>query len=218
MADFATQRRMMVDGQVRTADVTDRRLIGAMLDLPREKFVPEASAPLAYLDLDVPLADAQGESSRRLLKPMVLAKLVQALDIVEGQKVLDVGCATGYAAALMARLGANVVALEQDDALARVARTNLAGLAELVQGWLADGYPAGAPYDLILVEGRVEIAPEGLCGQLAEGGRLICIEGEGPGGKAMLYQREASGISRRAVFDTAGPALPGFVRPPAFVF
>jgi protein-L-isoaspartate(D-aspartate) O-methyltransferase len=218
MADFATQRRMMVDGQVRTADVTDRRLIGAMLDLPREKFVPEASAPLAYLDLDVPLADAQGESSRRLLKPMVLAKLVQALDIVEGQKVLDVGCATGYAAALMARLGANVVALEQDDALVRVARTNLAGLAELVQGRLADGYPAGAPYDLILVEGRVEVTPEGLCGQLAEGGRLICIEGEGPGGKAMLYQREASGISRRAIFDTAGPALPGFVRPPAFVF
>lgn len=209
---------MMVDGQVRPADVTDRRLIGAMLDLPREKFVPEASAPLAYLDLDLPLADAQGKSSRRLLKPMVLAKLVQTLDIVEGQKALDVGCATGYAAALMARLGASVVALEQDEALARVARANLAGLAEVVQGRLADGYPAGAPYDLILVEGRVEIAPDGLCTQLAEGGRLVCIEGEGPGAKAMLYQRDPAGVSKRAVFDTAGPALPGFVRPPAFVF
>jgi len=97
MTDFATERRNMVDGQVRTADVTDLRIISAMLDVPRERFVPPQAAAIAYLDLDLPV----GESGRRLLKPMVLAKLIQAADIAATDRVLDVGCATGYGAAVL---------------------------------------------------------------------------------------------------------------------
>ncbi len=216
MADSATLRRMMVDGQVRTADVTQWPLIQAMLDVPRERFVADAQAGLAYLDLDMPA----GEGGRRLLKPMVLAKMLQALDVSSGTRVLDVGCATGYAAALLARLGASVVALEEEPDLAAKARANLAGLdhVEVVQGRLADGYASGAPYQAILVEGATELDPHGLCRQLADGGRLICIRGNGPAGKVTVYSRSGDDITPRTIFDAAGPALPGFVRPLTFVF
>lgn len=217
MADFTTQRRMMVDGQIRTADVTDRALLGAFLAVPRERFVPEPA--LAYLDRDLPLSPS-GKGARCMLKPMLLAKMLQALEIGEGQTVLAVGCNTGYAAALLARLGAAVTALEEDAALAGGARANLAKLAgvEVVQGRLADGHAAAAPYDAILVEGRVETAPDSLCRQLAPGGRLVCIQGEGAASKVMLYRRDAEGVSARAIFDGAAPVLPGFARPAAFVF
>lgn len=216
MTDSTTLRRMMVDGQIRTADVTDRPLIQAMLDLPRERFVAAAQTGLAYLDLDLPVGDGR----RRLLKPMALARMLQALDLSAGTRVLDVGCATGYAAALMARLGAAVVALEEQPDLAAQARANLAGLdaIEVVGGKLADGWAARAPYDAILVEGAIEIEPETLCRQLADGGRLVCIRGTGPTAKATLYRRDADDISQRALFDAAGAALPGFARPAVFAF
>src|SRR5687768_4405482 len=155
MFDFAAARRMMVDCQVRTSDVTDQRIIAAMQDLPRERFVPERNASLAYLDLDVPVT--AGTPARRLLKPMVLAKLVHAAEIGPQDRVLDVACATGYSTALLARLARNVVALEEDVTLARHARENLAALgvanAEVVSGALPDGWQAGAPYDVIFVNG-----------------------------------------------------------------
>ena len=115
MTDFAAARRNMVDGQVRTTDVTDLRITAAMLEVPREAFLPPAKAGLAYLDLDVPF----GEDGRRLMKPMVLAKLIQAIDLSSTDRVLDVGCVTGYAAAVLARIVHEVVALEQDAGLAR---------------------------------------------------------------------------------------------------
>jgi protein-L-isoaspartate(D-aspartate) O-methyltransferase len=216
MADFETLRRMMVDGQVRTADVTQWPLIQAMLDLPREHFVPDSQAGLAYLDLDLPV----GDGTRRLLKPMVLAKMLQALDISADSSVLDVGCATGYAAALMARLGASVVALEEQPQLAAKARANLAGHAnvEVVEGPLVDGYRSRAPYGAILVEGAIELDPEELCRQLADGGRLICIRGSGPAGKVVIYSKNAADITPRTAFDAAGPTLPGFAKPLAFAF
>jgi protein-L-isoaspartate(D-aspartate) O-methyltransferase len=216
MADSATLRRMMVDGQVRTADVTDRPLIHALLEVPRERFVPAAQSALAYLDLDIPV----GEGNRRLLKPMVLAKMLQALDLSAGQRVLDVGCATGYAAAVMAQLGASVVALEEERGLAAQARANLAGLGsvDVVEGLLAEGYPARAPYDAILVEGAIELDPAMLCSQLGHGGRLICIRGAGPASKVVLYLNDGTDITPRTVFDAAGPVLPGFARPPVFAF
>ena len=125
MLDFAAARRMMVDGQVRTQDVTNLDLIAAMLEVPRERFVPPARAQLAYLDLDVAVSEpGQGAPARHLLKAMVLAKLLQAADLQPGDSVLDVGCATGYSSAILARLARSVVAVEEDRALARTAEQN----------------------------------------------------------------------------------------------
>ena len=129
MTDFAKMRRMMVEGQVRTSDVLDPRLLAAMLDIPREKFVPAGKTGLAYLDLDIPVGEASADhGARRLLKPMVLAKLVQALRLEETDRVLDVGCATGYSSALLSRLAGSVVALEEDPGLVRHALGALAAL------------------------------------------------------------------------------------------
>jgi protein-L-isoaspartate(D-aspartate) O-methyltransferase len=213
MTDFAAARRNMVDGQVRTQDVTDQRLIAALLEIPRERFVPPAKAALAYLDLDVPLEDG----GRKLLKPMVLAKLIQAAAPKSADRVLDVGCGTGYSSALLARLGGEVIALEDDAALARQARKNLGDQAKVVTGSLTEGWAGGAPYDVILLNGASEIVPQSLFGQLKAGGRLVCVLGATPG-KGMLYLRSGEEVSGRALFDAAAPPLPGFAKSPAFVF
>jgi protein-L-isoaspartate(D-aspartate) O-methyltransferase len=220
MIDFAAARRMMVDGQVRTADVTDLRLLAAMQDLPRERFFPENKAALAYLDLDLAVSEA-GAPVRRLLKPMVLAKLIQAAAVEATDRVLDVGCATGYSTAVLAHLASSVVGLEEDAALARQAAAALAvaGIAnaKVVRGTLAQGHPADAPYDVIVIEGSGEIVPDALFDQLKDGGRLVGVLGRGPG-KAMLYQRIDGEVSGRPIFDAAAASLPGFARPPEFVF
>lgn len=216
MTDFATARRHMVDGQVRTADVTDLRIISAMMDIPRERFVPPASAGLAYLDLDLPV----GDGSRRLLKPMVFAKLTQAADIASSDRVLDVGCATGYGAAVLGRLAGQVTALEQDAGLAQAARTALAGQSKvtLVTGPLTAGWPQGGPYDVIVLEGATEIEPRAFLNQLREGGRLVCVLGSAPGAKAMLYCRSGQELGGRPIFDAAAALLPGFAEAPVFAF
>jgi protein-L-isoaspartate(D-aspartate) O-methyltransferase len=220
MVDFAAARRMMVDCQVRTSDVTDLRLIAAMMAVPRERFVPESKAELAYLDMDLPVTAA---GPRSLIKPMVLAKLIQAAEIAENDHVLDVACTTGYSAAVIAQFAGSVVALEQDPALAQAARDNLAALgasnATVVTGPLVEGWPAGAPYDVILVGGAAEVLPEALSRQLKDGGRLVGVFGRAPVSKAMLYHRRGDGeASGRPIFDAAAPPLPGFAEPPAFVF
>jgi protein-L-isoaspartate(D-aspartate) O-methyltransferase len=215
MTDFAAARRHMVDGQVRTADVTDLRIISAMLEVPRERFMPQASASLAYLDLDVPAG-----ASRRLLKPMVLAKLIQAADIAPTDRLLDAGCATGYAAAVLARIAGEVVALEQDTGLAKVATEALTGMSNVsvVGGPLSDGWPQGAPYDVVVLEGATEVVPRALCRQLVDGGRLVCVLGAGPGSKATLYRRNGAEIGGRAIFDASAALLPGFAKTPVFSF
>lgn len=220
MLDFATARRMMVDGQVRTMDVTDPRLIAAMLNLPRERFVPQSKTALAYLDFDVPVAE--DSTSRRLLKPMVLAKLVHAAEIRAGDDVLDVGCATGYSSALLAQLARSVVALEEDPALAKQAEQNLAALGvrnvSVVRGPLVAGWRERAPYDAIVLNGASEVVPEDLCRQLRDGGRLVCVLGRVPAAKAMVFRCVNGDTSGRPIFDAAAPVLPGFTRPQAFVF
>jgi protein-L-isoaspartate(D-aspartate) O-methyltransferase len=223
MSAFATARRSMVDSQVRPSDVTDLRLIAAMLELPRERFVPPAKADLAYLDLDVPVVVAPpGAPVRRLLKPMVLAKLIQAAEVTESARVLDVGCATGYSSALLARLADHVVALEAEPELVELARAALAATAttrvSLVTYPLAEGWPADAPYDVIVINGAVEVMPEALLGQLKDGGRLVCVRRGAPAGQAMLYRRFGTEVSGRPIFDATAPLLPGFSRPAAFVF
>jgi protein-L-isoaspartate(D-aspartate) O-methyltransferase len=223
MIDFALARRMMVDGQVRTSDVTDLRIIAAMLELPRERFVSAADTDLAYLDTDVPaIQGTGGEQVRHLLKPMVLAKLVQAAAVKPDDRVLDVGCATGYSSALLARLARSVVALEQDPALVRLARDNLqavgAGNATVVTGPLTEGWRPDAPYDVVFVNGATENMPRTLCHQLKDGARLVAVVGRAPMGRAMLYCSVRGDVSGRPIFDAAAPLLPGFAAPPAFVF
>jgi protein-L-isoaspartate(D-aspartate) O-methyltransferase len=221
MLDFAAARRMMVDGQVRTADVTDPRILSAMLDLPREQFFPEDKASLAYLDLDVAVSEAGGPV-RRLLKPMVLAKLIHTANLAETDHVLDVGCATGYSTAVLGRLARSVVGLEEDATLARQASGMLAGAgvtnAKVVTGALVKGWAAEGPYDVILLEGATETVPMALVEQLKIGGRLACVLGSGQAGKAMIYRRAEGDLSGRAVFDAAAPLLPGFAKSQEFVF
>lgn len=223
MTDFVKMRRMMVDGQVRPSDITDPRLIDAMLDIPREAFLPASKAALAYLDQDLPIGGpGEGGAVRAMLKPMVLAKLIQALDLQDGDRVLDVGCLTGYSSAILGRLAMSVVALEEDTALVGEARTALAKAGapdiRVVSGPLTDGYPADSPYDAILVNGAVETRPEGLFRQLRDGGRLVCIQGGGPASKAMLYRLDFGDVGGRTIFDATAPVLPGFAARPAFVF
>jgi len=218
MADYAQARRVMVDRQVRTADVTDLRIISALLEVPRDMFVPAARRAIAYLDLDVPV----NEQGRVLLKPMVFAKLLQAAGIGETDRVLDVGCATGYSAGVLAKLAGEVVALEEDAALARGAGETLAQIGartvSVVSGALVAGWAQRAPYDVIVLEGAAEVVPDSLLSQLAEGGRLVAVVGSGPMGKATLYRRAGRHATAQPVFDAAAPLLPGFIKPAAFVF
>ncbi len=213
---------MMVDGQIRPADITDPNVLGAMLRLPREKFLPAAKAALAYLDLDIPLDGLPGGAGRYLLKPMVIAKLIHSAEIGPTDRVLDVGCGTGYASAILSTLAGSVFALEENPALARAAEGVLKelGLANVtvVTGPLKDGWPAVAPYDVILLHGATEIVPRPLLGQLKDGGRLVGILGTGPAARAMLYRADHGDVSGRPIFDTTAPLLPGFSSTPAFVF
>lgn len=222
MIDFAAARRMMVDGQVRTSDVTNLRLIAAMLEVPRERFLPEGQAALAYVDRDVPVGAAGEGGPRRLIKPMVLAKLMQAAEIGEGDHVLDVGCATGYSSAVLARLAGSVVALEDDPVLARRAVETLQAMGTskvtVVTGPLSAGWPAAAPYDVIFLNGATEVAPRTLLQQLKGGGRLVGVLGRAPNGRAMLYRASGADPSGRPIFDAAAPVLPGMARPETFVF
>lgn len=218
--DFARARLNMVEGQIRPNKVTDPRILAAMLELPRERFLPDHLRPFAYLDEDIPLG-----GGRALMEPMVLARLVQAAEIAASDRVLVVAAGAGYGAALCGRLAAAVVALEAPGepvarlraALAAVGAANV----RAVGGPVADGWPAEAPYDAILIEGAVEVVPEAILAQLVEGGRLVTVERSGrPGvlGTAVRYLRAAGTATRLALFDAGTPLLPEFRRKRGFVF
>ena len=216
--DYATARLNMVESQVRTNKVTDSKVVDALLAVPRERFVPEKLRGVAYVDEDLPLGGA-----RYLLEPMVLARLLQTAEIKPSHRVLDVGAATGYATAILARLAASVVGLEQEPRLAEEARRNLHELminnASIVVGDLAAGNPKSAPYDLILVNGAIAGVPPALKAQLAEGGHLATVIKAGAGlGQATLFTRVGDTLSGRVIFDAGTPLLPGFVPEESFVF
>lgn len=218
--DFARARRTMVDTQIRVNDVTDPTIIEALLAVPREDFVPESRRELAYLDDDLPVVEPEhGKPGRYLMEPMILAKMLQAANLTPDGKVLHIGAATGYTSAVLARLVAHVTAVEEDSALAAVARDKLAGATvTVIEGPHAEGAAAGAPYDVILIEGSVERVPDGLFGQLAEGGRLVAVVGQGRAAKCIVYTQLNGETSALPVFDAALPPLPGFWVPCGFVF
>lgn len=223
MSDYATARLNMVESQVRPNQVTDGRILQAMLEIPREAFVPASMRSLAYIDEDIRLRSAGRDApARSLMAPMPLARLIQLADIEASDLVLDVGCASGYSTAILARLAESVVGLECDEALAESAGKTLMELeadnAAVVTGPLADGYAEEGPYDVILLNGSVPQDPDALLAQLRDGGRLVAVVAEHGFGKATLFQNTSSVISRRPAFDAGAPPLPGFERAAAFVF
>jgi protein-L-isoaspartate(D-aspartate) O-methyltransferase len=214
---YDTARNLMVDSQVRPNKVTDPRIIAAMRSLPRERFVPPHLAPLAYSDADVPLGNG-----RAMVEPMVIARLVQLAAARGGERALVVGAGSGYGAALLAACGAVVTALEDDAGLLALARGALAEVAgvTLVSGALANGWGAGAPYDIVFIEGAVEEIPPALTAQLRAGsGRLVAVRAA-PGrvGQAVLGELASTGLNLRPDFDCGAPVLPSLRREPGFVF
>ncbi len=211
----------MVDGQIRTNKVVDPALIDAMRELPRELFVPGPKRAVAYIDEDVEVAPG-----RFLTEPMILARLLQAAQLDPDTIALDIGPATGYSTALLARLAGTVVGIESDKGLAEEADRLLQHLgidnATVICAEMRAGYPKQAPYDVILINGAVDEVPTELIDQLSEGGRLVTVVGGadviGTVGRATVMVKASGTISPRAIFDAATPTLPGFERRPGFTF
>lgn len=211
----------MVNGQIRPNRVTNNALIAALNTVPRERFVPKGSEAVAYLDGAISVG-----GGRALLEPMVFARLLQEAAVSPQDKVLDVGCATGYSTAILAQLAASVVAVESDAALASFAKEAVAPIADsavVVQGALADGHAASGPYDLIVLgNGAVGEVPEALFAQLAEGGRLIAIIVQDHPiarvGQVRIYRKVGGSVSSTSIFETMAPILPGFAPKSRFVF
>jgi protein-L-isoaspartate(D-aspartate) O-methyltransferase len=221
MSGFVTARQKMVDGQVRPSDVTDIRILDAMLAVPREAFVPASQRALAYLDLDLDIGAGTG-ARRFLIKPLVTGKMLQAAEIKEGDKVLVAGTAAGYTAAVVARLAGQVFATESDPA--EVAKTS-AVLADLglsnvtfLATAAAEGNSGSGPYDVIVLDGATEVVPERLYGQLKEGGRLVGVFANTKPPRAMIVTHTHGDFGSRPLFDATAPVLPGLERLPAFVF
>jgi protein-L-isoaspartate(D-aspartate) O-methyltransferase len=215
-ADFGLARNLMVDGQLRPNKVADRRIIDAMRSLPRETFVPPQIANLAYIDQELAVG-----AGRSMLTPLVIARLLQLARPRAGETALVVGCGTGYGAAILAACGVLVTALEQEPALIAIARRSLGEHTSivLVEGPLAEGYAANAPYDLVVIEGAVAAIPEIVGRQVAASGRLVTIIKEnGVAGYAALAEPTTGGLRAQAAFDANAPLLPGLAPAKSFTF
>ncbi|MGE0153615.1 MAG: protein-L-isoaspartate O-methyltransferase [Reyranellaceae bacterium] len=218
MVDFAQARQNMVDGQLRPNRVTNPALLGAVGEIPRERFLPSELQRVAYVDDDIPLPNG-----RAMLEPLVVCRLIQAADPRPSDVALDIGCGAGYTSALLSRLASTVFGIDSDPALVQQAAANLAALGAdnvvvstrpMEQGWAEH-----KPYDVIVIGGAVEIMPAALLDQLAEGGRLVAVVTDGqPMGVARLYRKVAGAVSSRPLFDAGCRLLPGFGRPQQFVF
>ncbi|MEP3278526.1 MAG: protein-L-isoaspartate O-methyltransferase [Stappiaceae bacterium] len=223
MADYQTARVRMVDNQLRTNDVTDRRVLSAMGAIPREMFVPASKRPTAYIDDDVCVSPASEDTpARYLLKPHVLAKLLQLAEFETSDLALVVGCASGYSAAVIAQIAESVVGLEVSEKLASEASETISELGidnvAVLSNKLTDGLKSEGPYDVIIVDGAVSQVPEALKEQLKDKGRLVVIRGQGLAGQAYLYRRSGEAISGVAAFNASAPTLPGTEQPSEFVF
>jgi len=213
--NFLGMRRAMVESQLRTNDVNDPTVIAAILAVPREAFVPEARKDTAYVDRPVPLGGA-----RALNAPLATARLIVAAQVRKGEKVLLIGGATGYAAALLAELGASVVAIESDEHLVAMASSALSGRSGVTveTADLANGFPQGAPYDVILVDGAIEAFPSGLADQLKIGGRAVFGRVDRGVTRLCSGTRSAGGFGAVPFLDAEAVILPGFAAPKSFTF
>ncbi len=215
--DLARARDIMVESQVRTADVTDTRILRAMRSLPRERFAPAQKRSLAYADLEL-----EPSPGRTLLRPRDLAKLVQEIKPQAHERALEVAGATGYGAAVLAACCKEVITLDPDPDLSFAAQAALesCGLANVktVSTAAIDGWKDEAPYDVIMLNGAAEIVPEAWLEQLAPGGRLGVIVRQGPAGAARIYTRAEGATAYRTAFDAFPPIAPGLQRPPSFAF
>jgi protein-L-isoaspartate(D-aspartate) O-methyltransferase len=203
------RRLQMVNGQLRTGGVVDKVVLAAFLEVARQHFVAPAQASLAYLDRELP---ARGAKFRRLLAPMVLARMLQAATVVPSDRVLDVGGGSGYGAAILASIGAKVVLLESDAGAAETAKNELRDRANVtvVVGPLDSGAAALAPFDLIVVEGAFGVFPDSLIALIADSGRLVGIDASSDSSQAVVYEKSGGGVSRRVLFETKADLLDGF--------
>lgn len=215
MLDYAQARRLMVDCQLRTFDVNDVAVLDAFGEVPRERFVPAGREEFAYIDQTLRLG-----TERAMPAPMLLARMIQALEVDTGARILDVATGYGYGAAILARLGAEGVALESDPALAAAARDNLAAHTGITvtEGPIEAGAAQSGPFDAILVNGRVEIRPQSLLDQLRDGGRLVCVMGRDRAAKATVFVRAGDAFGARPLFDAALPPLAAFAADAGFAF
>ncbi len=212
---FESARFNMIEAQVRANDVTDVRIHAALNAVMREKFIPTAKRALAYADVPVEIVPG-----RYLLDPRSFAKAIQLARITAEDKVLDVGCGTGYSSAVLGRLARTVVALEQDADLVRIASGLLENQpnVQITQGALIEGFKDGGLYDVIFVNGAIEAQPDTLLSQLAEGGRLVAFLQSGAQGRATLYLKEQGRVGHRGDFDANVPLLAGFKKHVGFIF
>ncbi|NTJ64224.1 protein-L-isoaspartate O-methyltransferase [Agrobacterium rhizogenes] len=215
--DFEAARVKMVENQIRTTDVTSHSVLNAFFAVPRENFVPEKSKLLAYVDCDIEVAPG-----RFLMEASPLAKLLQLGAITKDDKVLDVGCGTGYVSAVLSLVAGKVIALESNEELAAQAKANLAAFGydnvTVVGGDLEKGHAGNAPYDVIFLNGSIEQLPQGLLDQLGEDGRLITVIGYGHAARATVFMRERGAFSENVFFNASIKPLPGFAKAKEFVF
>lgn len=211
--NFDQMRQGMVVSQLRPTGVNDARVVSAMASVPREAFVPADKAPLAYLDIAIPLADG-----RSLNPPMAVGRLLTEAQVQPGDKVLLVGAATGYTAALLSALGADVVAVEENADLVTHGKAALPAGVKWVKGPLAAGSRADAPFDIVMIDGAVEQIPQAIIDQLADGGRLVGAIVDRGVTRLVSGARAGKGFGTRAFADTDTVSLPGFAKPAAFSF
>lgn len=215
MTDFKARRTIMVDTQVRPADVTKFPIIDAMLHVPREEFVPAGRREQAYMGEHIDLGEG-----RVILDPRTLSKMLDALEIGGGDLVLDIGCAHGYSSAVIARLAEAVVAVESDSAMASEAQESLSAQNAdnvVVQiGDLADGAIEHAPFDVIVVQGGVVCLPGNLLTQLKDGGRIAALFMDGAFGEVRIGYKIDGQINWRRAFNAGAPILPGFEKQAVF--
>jgi len=221
MMDFVQARENMVDCQVRTCDVTAHNLISAMLSVPREAFVPDEKVSFAYTDENLSLASL-GAEGRYLMQSASFAKMAQVAEVVSKDVVLVVGAGTGYSSAVLSLLCSSVVAVESNEKLAEFAGKRLVENdymnVAVVKADMRAGFAKEAPYDVIFVNGAVEVLPDTLLDQLAEGGRLVCVFGVGNAAVVRLYEKVDHIISQRDIMNCAVNLIPGFEREQEFSF